>query len=453
MNKVLIACVGLVGVLLVAAPAPATAQSVQAASHGVVQNLAAGQYAQVTAQFDATMKSAISTEQLAEVWQGLVQQIGPFQTVVSVRTQQAQGMDVAVVNCRFASGSADVQVAWNAARQISGLYITPAAQAPPAPAPAPGPAPPTPQPPASSEARELQVTVGAKDWPLSGTLSIPAGRGPFPAVVLVHGSGPNDRDETIGPNKPFKDIADGLAKSGIATLRYEKRTKQHADRVASQIQTFTVREEFIDDAVAAVKFLQARDEVRKDKVFVLGHSQGGMVAPRIADLAPGTAGVILLAANARPMDELLLEQLQYLHGLDGEVTAEETSELANIRARAERIADESRPEASSAQEYLLGIPDHYWRQLRKYQPLEVAKALKMPMLILHGGRDYQVSETDYNMWRSALGDRPNVTLNLFPDLNHLFMKGEGKGTPSEYEQPGQVAPQVIAQIAQWVKSH
>src|SRR5205814_1805761 len=144
---------------------------------------------------------------------------------------------------------------------------------------------------------------------LPGTLLLPKGKGPFPVVVLVHGSGPSDRDETVGGTRVFRDFADGLADRGIASLRYEKRTKQHPTEFA---RTYTIDDETTDDAVAAVAFVRMQPGIDPKRVFLAGHSQGGMMAPRIAQRSPGLAGIALLAAPARQLQYLVLDQFTYL---------------------------------------------------------------------------------------------------------------------------------------------
>src|SRR5262249_26794773 len=151
--------------------------------------------------------------------------------------------------------------------------------------------------------RETEVTVGAADWPLPGTLTLPRGDGPFAAVVLVHGSGPHDRDETIGPNKPFRDLAWGLASQGVAVLRYEKRTSEHGARFV-QLKDPGFKEELLDDAVAAAAVLRKHKEIDPRRIFILGHSLGAFWAPRLGTLDPDLAGLVVLAGNTRPLEDL-----------------------------------------------------------------------------------------------------------------------------------------------------
>jgi fermentation-respiration switch protein FrsA (DUF1100 family) len=248
------------------------------------------------------------------------------------------------------------------------------------------------------------------------------------AIVLVHGSGPNDRDETLGPNKPFRDLAWGLADRGIAVLRYEKRTRRYAGKMAGN-QSLTVREETIDDALLAAALLRTHDRIDPKHVFVLGHSLGGMLAPRIAAEDRSLAGLIIMAGATRPLVEVAREQLAYLASL---------------------APGASSPE-SALQMLLRSAPDSYWKDLEAYKPAQAAALLTMPMLILQGERDYQVTLGDLQGWRDALDGHAGVTIKSYPTLNHLFLPGEGKSTPSEYGRAGHIPDFVLDDIADWIK--
>jgi dienelactone hydrolase len=288
--------------------------------------------------------------------------------------------------------------------------------------------------------KERDVTVGEGEWKLPGTLTLPNGSGPFPAAVLVHGSGPNDRDETVGGVKVFKDLAEGLASRGIAVLRYEKRTKQYGARVAS-IKNFTVAEETVDDAVKAAALLRTLPEIDGKKIFVIGHSLGGYVLPRIAEQDGKLAGIVILAGNVRPMEDLLVEQIQYL-GITG--TQLENAKAIQAKVKKLESGDEDVPAFG-------GVPASYWLDLKGYDPAAAAKQLGIPILILQGERDYQVTMADFNMWKSAVGSQKGVVLKSYPALNHLFVAGEGKSLPAEYNKPGHVAAQVVEDIAAFIK--
>ncbi len=221
----------------------------------------------------------------------------------------------------------------------------------------------------------------------------------------------------------------------------------------------------MDDAVAAVALLRTdRTVAIPDRVFVLGHSLGGMLAPRIAGESDGVAGLVLMAAPARPLEDLVLEQTTYLAERDGTVTAEEESALAEVAEQVEAVRDlEEGAGADTPPADLLGAPASYWLDLRDYRPAEVAAELDLPMLVLQGERDYQVTMTDFGMWQEALGSRPDVEFRSFPELNHLMMPGEGAGEtaanvdgaglsgPEDYEVAGHVAPEVVDAIAAFIR--
>jgi dienelactone hydrolase len=295
---------------------------------------------------------------------------------------------------------------------------------------------------------ETDVTIGSGEWALPGTLTMPVGAGPFPAVVLVHGSGPGDRDQSNGPNRMFKDLALGLASRGIAVVRYDKRSRVHGAKMAA-LSGMTVKEEVLDDAVSAAALARTLPRIDPARVFVLGHSLGGMLVPRIAALDPTLAGVISLAGSARPLERAILEQTVYLANADGTVTPEEQKGIDSAQKLVDAVGALKASDATSTTR-LGNAPPSYWIDLRGYDPPLVAKAQRMPMLILQGERDYQVTLDDFARWKAALGDRRNVTFRSYPALNHQFMPGTGKSLPSEYLTASHVAEAVVTDIAAWI---
>jgi dipeptidyl aminopeptidase/acylaminoacyl peptidase len=195
-----------------------------------------------------------------------------------------------------------------------------------------------------------------------------------------------------------------------------KRTKQYPHQCAAD-KNFTMNQETVDDAVTAAAFLRAQPEIDPRRVFVLGHSQGGYMAPRIAARDPKLAGLIVMAGNVRPLEEVIKDQFAYLGA------------------------------GSAAMPHL---PEPYMRDLDGYNPAAEAARQNVPMLILQGERDYQVTMKDFNLWKAALSSRKSVAFHSYPKLNHLFIPGEGKSLPAEYEKPGHVDVQVIEDIADWI---
>jgi len=298
---------------------------------------------------------------------------------------------------------------------------------------------------AAFEERDAEVPTPAGVLP--GTLTLPRGAGPFPAVVLVHGSGPQDRDETIGGTRPFRDLAHGLARQGIAVLRYDKRTRVHPQAFADG--RFDVDDETTDDAVAALDVLARTPGIDARRVFVLGHSQGALLAPRIAARSGLVAGAVLWAAPARPLLDLLREQVEHqLRARDGTLTPQDLAQLAALDAQ---IAAVRRPGAEvPASESPLGVPAPYLRSIEAVDARADARALALPLLLLQGGRDIQVTTTDWELWQQAMSGQPRATLRHYPALNHLGVAGSGAGSAAEYLQPGHVDAGMIDDIAHWL---
>ena len=388
------------------------------------------------------MKAALPSPKLKETWQTLTTQAGPLQRQAEARFEKQARFDIVYVTLEFEKAAIDAKVVLDAGGLVSGLWFVPTREALSWHAPSYA---------KPDQFIERDVTVGSGEWALPGTLTLPKSAGPFPAVVLVHGSGPHDRDETIGPNKPFKDLAWGLASRGIAVLRYEKRTKEHGARFVSGGAGITVKEETVDDAVAAVDALRRVAEVDPRRIYVLGHSLGGMLVPRIAEGDPAIAGFVIMAGSTRPLAPIMLSQSEYIAAADGTVTPEEKAYLDDIKRRVALAESTDLSPETPASALPFGVPASYWLDLRGYDPADAAKAIDRPILILQGERDYQVTMEDFEAWRSALADRRNVTFKTYPSLNHLFIVGVGPSTPGEYSRPDNVSAEVVVDIARWVE--
>ena len=387
---------------------------------------------------DDTMKAALPAEKLQEIWTGLVDQIGAYEGERRATAAKEGAYTVVNIVARFSSRSMNVRIALRADGKAAGLFFTPSAEGA------------TYAPPDyvnQAKFREEEVTVSAGRFALSGTLTLPKGTGPFRAVVLVHGSGPQDRDETIHVRKPFKDIAWGLASRGVAILRYEKRTFAHGESMNPV--TITIDEETVDDAVAAAHLLMKRDDIDPARVFLVGHSLGATAAPYAARKEPRLAGLVLLAPAASSIYELALMQAEYISAVDGTIDDTERKLIEETRKSVEAL----RGGTWHPGDMLFGAPVEYWSMLDKLAPVAIAKTLNLPMLIVQGGRDYQVPpRTEFAAWKKGLAGRPNVTLRLLDKLDHLLVAGDGPSTPGQYETPGHVDDRVIELIADWVAS-
>jgi len=417
----------------------------------IVTQLAQGDFAVVEQRLADNIKPFLPVGKLQATWQGLELQVGAFQEQGKTSAVQTQHGLVQVVTCAFERASLDVNVVLNGAGEIIGLTITPVGTVEQQ-------ANATYEPPSYAQPERFQeheMQIGHGKWVLPGTLSIPQGDGPFAAVLLVHGSGPNDRDETIPPNKPFRDLAWGLASQGIAVLRYDKRTNVYAASLGSEIDTLTVKEEVIDDALEAVVLLCDRPEINSQQIFVLGHSLGGYLAPRLGAADPEIRGLIILAGSARPLEDVILDQMTYVLSLSMPDPVTRQQQLAVLKKQVELVKDPNRLPTAAATDLPLGVPAAYWLDLNAYQPEKVAQTLKQPMLFLQGEGDYQVTRDDFQIWQDALGGRSDVQFKMYPALSHLFMPIEGgqKATPATYTVAGHVAEEVVNEIGSWIKRH
>lgn len=406
-----------------------------------VSQLSKKEYSSAANGFNSAMKQALPDDKLEEIWSSLIFKLGQFKNQERYRTQAISQYEVVFVTCVFEKDYLDVKVVFDNSGKIAGLYFLPVKSTD------------------GQESLDLiihdafiekEVVVGSGKWSLPGTLSLPRGTGPFPGLVLVHGSGPQDRDETMGPNKPFRDLAWALAKKGIAVLRYEKRTKHYAAEMGEMSDEITVEEETVADAVKAIDHISNNEAIDKKRIFVLGHSLGGMLIPKIGLRHEKISGLIIMAGASRPLEDIIYEQFKYIFSLDGQITNDEQRQLNDLSTQVQRVKSTKLIKGISPKDLPLGIPASYWIDLKNYDPVKTALKLTDPILILQGARDYQVTLADFERWQDALSNHDNVTFKLYPALNHLFITGEGKSRPMEYDIAGHVDQTAIEDLSTWI---
>ena len=406
-----------------------------------------GRTASVEARFDATMRSAVSAAALVGLWNELVGEEGAFQGIGNVQLVTSNGSRVAVVTVNFRKGRVGLAWSFSSTGRVTGLHVV-----------------------ASSTAvwqrpsydhptafRRVQVNIGSGYLRVPAQLDVPSGRGPFPGVVLIPGSGPENMNEQVlqGPEEPFRDLAAGLASSGIEVLRYDKPTYVNPSAFEGQAHAARVTPAITDvqNAEAAAVWLSHNPGVMSGRVFLLGHSLGGAVAPLVAKRVRAVEGLILLAAPARPLVSYLVPQESYLDRLHGPLTPGEKQQLRQLAGQVQRALSPTLTAKTPNTALPFGLPAHSWQFYQPYSAPLTAAALHTPMLILQGGRDYQVPPTDLRMWQTALARHRRVIFHLFPSLDHLFMSVTGPSTPADYLLQRHVAPEVIAMITAWVHAH
>ncbi len=280
---------------------------------------------------------------------------------------------------------------------------------------------------------------------LKGTLLIPANNNLKKLVILLHGSGPQDRDETVFENKPFKDIAEALYDKGIASYRFDKRTFSNPESFTDKS---TIDDEVVVDPLNIIKHFKTNPEFKEYEITLIGHSLSAHLLPRIANKTTQISKIVLLAGNARPLDQLITEQYEYLNSLNP--TEEGKNEIVKMNEKVAFLNSKQFTPETPKDKLPLDLPAPYWKSLLDYKPLTEVQKVKTPILVLQGERDYQVPLTDFNLWKKALSKNQKTKFISYPRLNHLFMSRTGKPNPEEYYVKSKVDPKVIDNIFSFI---
>jgi len=439
-------------------------------AHRLTGYLAKGEYKAAIDMFDAVVKNKAGEEAVWEqTWNRLRKQNGDFVKIgesVAGRTKEG-GQTYVIVHHTlvFARSPLIQRSVFNLEGQVAGIFFLPGEvkldytkkDRPSKQADSPNQSLP-------AGLTETEVTIESQPgYPLQGSLTRPAG--PVRAVLLlIPGSGPNDRDETMGPNKPFRDLAHGLAQKGLASLRLDKISHSHALKLASHpdLSRFTVDEEFAIDAVNAFNWLKKQDDFQGRDIFLLGHSQGGALVAYINSKGVDAAGYIILSSITRPLWQVQYDQnvqlLEEFKAAGRMEEAEDGFKMIEVEAAKAR-ALEGLTEEELLKETVFGLPAWYVKHLSSIDPPALHLADPKPVLVLHGGRDRQVSLKDFQSWQDGLKEHPDASFRLYDRLNHLFGDYQGEPVPYskmvevEYAQPTPVPQYVIDDISEWISGH
>ncbi len=327
-----------------------------------------------------------------------------------------------------------------------------------------------PKPPFPYDVEEVEFSHG--DITLAGTLTLPEGEGPFPAAILVSGSGPQDRNEEIFQHKPFMVIADHLTRAGIAVLRYDDRGVGESTGVFSTCTSV----DFKDDALAAVNFLLSRDRIDSRRIGMIGHSEGGLIAPMAAVESNDLAFIILLAGPGVPGKEVLVLQVGLLSKAGGvsdeyigKIRAEQARSIdlvladapqKEVRAQVRKFIEaqlggEGATAADSAvDQALLQMQSPWFRFFLGFDPRPTLRKVRIPVLALNGGKDMQVDPAqNLTEIEKALkaGGNPDFTIQEFPGLNHLFQKAITGSIMEYYVLEETMNPVVLDTMQDWIR--
>ena len=300
-----------------------------------------------------------------------------------------------------------------------------------------------------------QIIVGENtNYPLKGLLTIPACTvSPVPAVVFVHGSGASNMDEKVGKLTPFKDLAEGLAKHGIASIRYDKRSFSHGLKLVREKEV-TVRKETIEDAILATQILKNDPRIDKNKIFIIGHSMGAMLAPRIDAEGGNYNGLIMMAGSPRKLEEIMLDQnlavLNSTKGLLRWIIQKQISKLTQMFDNLYQLSDEEAKKKKVGG----GTTLYYFKEMGEHATSNYLSTSK-PMLIMQGEKDFQATvEKDFQAYKQLLSDKDNVTFKLYENLNHAFVPsvyGNIMKAKQEYSVEQHIGEEVVGDIANWIK--
>ncbi|MFD0940058.1 DUF3887 domain-containing protein [Pedobacter boryungensis] len=397
-----------------------------------------GKFDTAHAYFAESEQAKVSVENLKQLWGSVKTKLGKTESLEAIQSKVQGQYYVVIVNGKFEKDEQDFMLAFDKSEKLVGLFMAPKAVTYAKPSYAAD----------TTLYQEKSVYLQTSGHQLAAIITTPKNVKNFPVIVLVHGSGPSDMDETVGPNKPLKDLALGLASKGIGSVRYVKRTLIYPNDFRG---VFTVKEEVMDDALAAVALAKTISGADTKSIYLLGHSLGGMLAPRLATMAPDLKGIILAAAPARKLTDIILDQNKYMFELAKDTTQAAKDKMQEVIGEIgkSRISQLGTMKADSL---VIGLPASYWVDLNSYDQVAVAKKLKQRILVFQGGNDFQVSEVDYNLWNTALGKKSNAILKLYPELNHLLSPQTEKGTTAQYQTPVNVSEKLIDDIAAWIKA-
>lgn len=383
-----------------------------------------------------------------DVFTMLEKELGAFKGVKSSEVKQMQGRTLVDSRLEFEKGTVDQFVAFDDKNAVDGInylnmlkYILP-------------------------EEGETAVTVDAgTGFPVDGMIKMPKGEVKA-AVVLVDGSGPSDMNFRLGDNKMMKNLSDQLADKGVAVLRFNKRTYQYAKEIAEKgmQNKVLVKDEFIDDAAAALKLLAKTDGVPKDKIFLLGHSQSAAYLPAINKESGNIAKGYILASGT-PKNIAEVSKLQYEEIIKSMDKEKQKDQIASIEGKykeyselLKKVPTMSDEELKKPENYPFGIPGEYIKDSMKYEPLKMYKETELPVLIRNAEFDKQVPVSETKTWEEALKGKDNVDIGTIKGANHLMQPSDGsigimEVITKEYQKNAPIVDQFINDVVQFMEKN
>ncbi|KAG9249762.1 Alpha/Beta hydrolase protein [Emericellopsis atlantica] len=404
-----------------------------------------GDWAGLRGRFALPLRLLLTETALRKGWQVITATTGPIERVGRPSIKTTMFLPTAKIPVYFARANLAVVLRMWPSGRLLGLQVSPllaagfgvAWQCPPYTE--------------DGYARETDIELGSK-LEVPGIFCLPKHTGPHACVVFLAGSGPCDRDSSVGSLKPFKDLALGLAQKGIASIRFDKVTLRHGQKFRNR-SSFTIADEYFDQANAALNYASQHPEIESGRIFLLGHSLGATVVPHLAQVDNRIRGIVLLAPPSETMYKSYARQLRYFASLDSDLV-ESTQELIAEAEKKSDAADRLGPDSTTAPRDLpFGLPACYWNSCRELDPIGTCQAMDKPILLLQGSRDYQVTvEDDFTVWKRELRSKQDVVLSVLEGLDHCFVRGEGLSVPADYDNAGNMDATAIENIRKWIVS-
>lgn len=398
------------------------------------EEMAGGNFSNVVSNFSEDVKKKLNEDTLRETWEDVVKEIGKYENINDVSYKEENNMAVIDVILKYELNGLKLTLSYDSNNKVSGLLLNYS---------------PIKEELSSSEKfEEEEIHIGKGDNKLDGILTMPKDTEKPPVVIMVQGSGQSDMDETIGAaaNKPFKDIAHGLAENGIASIRYNKRYYQYPQTAPKDM---TIEDEVINDVNLAIELASNNKNINNEKIFVLGHSLGGMLAPQIAKENEQVSGIISLAGSPRKLEDIIYDQNKdAINAMTDKSDKQKEELMKQVKSEVDKVKNLEEEDKSQT---IFGINSEYWISLNNINTSEILKELSIPMLFLQGEDDFQVyADVDYKQWQELCTGKDNAQFKLYPKLNHLFMKSNGKKDVTEYDIKGNVDDDVILDISNWI---
>lgn len=407
--------------------------SLQISSEKLALQMVEGKFDDTYKKLAPVAKKSLTKSKLKQGWNDTVQGLGKFVAVHSGSYMDYDDYKLVELLLQYEYNGVQISFTYDNKEQITGLYFS--------------------YRPIEEEAvetkdfKEVKISIGKGKYPLKAILTLPKQVKKAPVAILVPGSGNHDANETIIANRVFRDLAWGLAKKGIASIRYNERLFTYPELLTEA--EFTIQTDCLNDAADAISYALSSKEVDNSRVYLIGHSLGGMMAPKIATDNPGLAGIVILAGSPRRLEDIIYDQnLNALKNTEGITEMQIQLSMKLIENMIKRVKGLK----ESGTEAILGYPASYWYSLNQIDTAELAGKLTIPIFIAQGSADFQIyADKDYVEWQKLLKKNKNVSFKLYDGLNHLFMKSNGKKDITEYNVPGEVDAGLINDIAAWIK--